>query len=224
MLDELRDEVHDSCNSSVVAKRLWENRTKNRAFAEIRGALTKMAHGNERCMYCNASEAADIDHFRPLSLYPGHAFVWENYLLACSICNSHRKGDRFPLDEDGQTLLINPTWDDPAAHLDYSVETGRYGHIDRRGEVSNVTFGLNRKKLPAERMKAWRNLGRFLRNYDSLLAHDNLVDAEIQREDILQEPHGALLVWLLAHRDELDASLREILDRRPEIAAWVAGW
>jgi uncharacterized protein (TIGR02646 family) len=232
-LDALRTEVHDGCNAARVAARLWENRTRGSAFEQVRDALTAMAPGAPgvaRCMYCNANEAADIDHFRPLARYPGHAFVWSNLLLACSICNSHTKRDVFPLDEEGCAVLLDPTWDDPPAHLDYSVATGRFEGFDRRGSVSVATYDLNgdalrsrRRALPAQRMKAWRALCHGLRRYDDCLAQGRSKDAELERIDLLTEPFASLLVWLVRLREELPHDLREIIERRG-VAAWVRGW
>lgn len=232
-LDELRDEVHDACNDAKAAARLWESRTRNVAFDGVWTALRGMAPGapgSARCMYCNANEAAEIDHFRPLSRYPGHAFVWSNLLLACSICNSHNKRDEFPLDDTGCAVLIDPTWDIPSEHLDYSVTTGRFVGLDRRGEVSVSTYGLNgdgaeprRRKFPTDRLKAWRALCHGLRRYDDCVARGRDDDAEHEREDLLSEPFASLLVWLVRARAELPLDLREIVERRG-VAAWVRGW
>ncbi len=94
------------------AKRLWIFKN-NRAFREIRTILRRMCSGLERCMYCEGSQATDIEHFFPKSKYPFYAFKWENFLLTCRTCNSEFKGDTFPLDESGGPLLIDPTRDDP---------------------------------------------------------------------------------------------------------------
>jgi len=62
------------------------------------------------CAYCGrhlpGNDRGDVEHFRPKSAVqedPAHGGYWwlaynlANYLLSCSICNTHRKGNRFPL-------------------------------------------------------------------------------------------------------------------------------
>ncbi len=231
-LDALRCKVHDAFNDAGVAARLWENRTRSSAFEQVRAALAAMAPGAPgvpRCMYCNANESVDIDHFRPLSQYPGHAFVWSNLLLACGICNNHKR-DRFPLDDEGRAVLLDPTWDTPSEHLEYGVTDGRFIGVDRRGEVSISTCDLNgdapnsrRRGLRALRIKTWRALCQALRRYDECLSQGRTVDAEIEREDLLMEPVASLLVWLVRNREDLSPDLRDIVERR-DISAWVRGW
>jgi len=66
---------------------LWDAKTGSKlgdlAFAEIKTTLIVMCIGVEICNYCEQSEASDIEHILPKSLFPEHAFRWTNYLLAC---------------------------------------------------------------------------------------------------------------------------------------------
>lgn len=67
--------------------------------ADVRGALWAM-HGRT-CVYCDRElpeeHRGDVEHFRPKSIYWWLAYKFENYLLACSACNSAYKGEKFPL-------------------------------------------------------------------------------------------------------------------------------
>jgi HNH endonuclease len=67
--------------------------------ADVRGALWAM-HGRS-CVYCDrelpGNDRGDVEHFRPKSIYWWLAYSFENYLLACSVCNSAYKGEKFPL-------------------------------------------------------------------------------------------------------------------------------
>lgn len=105
------------------ARALWKLQA-NATFREMRRVLAEMAPGVSHCMYCENSEATDIDHFRPKARYPRLAFRWENHLLACSTCNSNYKRDEFPRDAAGRRLLIDPTRDDPRKPLALSPRTG----------------------------------------------------------------------------------------------------
>lgn len=76
-----------------------------------------------KCAYCESPiehvSPAHIEHFAPKSLseYEHRAFDWLNWLYACPRCN-HSKGTQYPLC-DGEPCLVDPTEDDPAAHLDF---------------------------------------------------------------------------------------------------------
>jgi hypothetical protein len=94
-------------------------------------------------MYCEDSKGVHIDHFWPLSRFPRRAFRWTNYLRACSYCDSHKKGDKFPLAPIvNRPLLIKPTKDDPLDHLRLTPSTGRFkprrkSRMVRRRSVSS---------------------------------------------------------------------------------------
>ena len=94
---------------------------------EVREALSKMQH--EKCCYCEkwiatTGQGQAVEHFRPQSLgkYPELKNEWTNLLHACSDCNG-AKGGKFPLQEDGTPLLIDPS--DPAInpedHITFDV-------------------------------------------------------------------------------------------------------
>ena len=47
------------------------------------------------CAYCEETCKPEIEHVRPISLYPWLAYRWSNWLLACHDCN-HAKRSRWP--------------------------------------------------------------------------------------------------------------------------------
>lgn len=69
------------------------------AWKPAKGALKTDTGG--KCAYCEASTDVvahgDVEHFRPKSIYWWLAFVFDNYLFSCQICNQSYKGDNFPL-------------------------------------------------------------------------------------------------------------------------------
>ncbi|MEO8148998.1 MAG: HNH endonuclease [Bacteroidia bacterium] len=71
--------------------------TGKAAFKDIRNTLIRMCVGVEICVYCEQNEATDIEHIFPKKLYPEKAFAWDNYVLACSKCNTHHKSDKFKI-------------------------------------------------------------------------------------------------------------------------------
>jgi len=107
-------------------------------------------------MYCEHSAGSDIDHFWPKEKYPGRAYTWENYLWACGICNSHFKGSKFPRDENGVPLLINPAEEDPREHLLLTPTTGTYVARTKKGEATMPVLGFDRRPaLDRSRHDAW---------------------------------------------------------------------
>lgn len=166
-LAELQRKIDGASSPADEAKRLWRktHSTKSRraAIAEVRQALGNMAFGRKRCMYCEDSLGTDIDHFRPKADYPGKTFAWENHLLACSHCNSNEKRSQFPLDAAGDPLLVDPTVDDPLAHLSLVPETGYLSPLTQRGTETERVFGLNRREeLMTGRFDAWKAFERIV--------------------------------------------------------------
>lgn len=143
------EERHD------LARGLWNHTTQCRKLVTpLRRLLGQMAHGNRCCMYCCDDLSTDVDHFEPLAVNPLRTFDWLNHLLACTACNSHHKGDRFPLDSAGEPLLIDPTREDPYEHLYLGLENGEYTGLTDKGQATLDVCGLNRDELPDARCGA----------------------------------------------------------------------
>ena len=80
----------------VEAKRRFaaKNTATDAVFKVIRRELTALCSGAARCVYCEDSARDQVEHYKPKTLYPEAAFVWENYVYACGRCN-RMKGARF---------------------------------------------------------------------------------------------------------------------------------
>ncbi len=184
-----------------------------------------MASGVERCMYCEDNEGTDIEHFRPKSVYPEHTFDWHNYLLACSACNSNHKRTRFPLDGGGEPLLIDPTAEDPRAHLRFSPKTGKYRAQTDKGHHSIDVFGLDRSNLETSRRNAWDQIQALIVHYALMVRDGNKTRAARLQQTIRQIPHSAVLVEILQEagnpRADIDQRCLDALDAHPEIQEWL---
>jgi hypothetical protein len=59
------------------------------------------AESNSKCGYCEvvarATAHCDVEHIRPKSKYWWLALCYDNYVLACQICNQTHKGDTYPV-------------------------------------------------------------------------------------------------------------------------------
>lgn len=218
------------------AQRLWKqngNTTYKPHVDAIKNALHHMASGIERCMYCCDSHGTDIEHFWPKSKHPHRAFVWENYLLACSHCNSNEKRTKFPQDAAGNPLLIDPSADDPLEHLVLSPDTGEYRAITQKGEKSRDVFGLNRYVLTAGRQDAWVALCSLLTDYATHCDAKNSADALKCQRAICRHPYADVFAALLhflnvpelatilnVHNQQKLRDMAAIVERFPHIREW----
>jgi DNA-binding protein Fis len=132
---------------AAEANRIWGlTSTRGRVYGPLGDALRTMAPGREQCMYCGET-GGQIDHWEPVSRNPLRTFDWLNHLLACAVCNGTKKGDRFPVDSDGQPLLIDPTAEDPFDHLLLTLAEGEYVPLTEKGEATIKVCDLNRTSL-----------------------------------------------------------------------------
>lgn len=214
--------AHD--DPRAEAKRLWRYK-RNRAFDEIRQRLGTMATGLERCMYCEDSQGTDIDHFWPKATYPERAFLWENYLLACSHCNSNCKRDQFPLDAGGQPQLIDPTVDEPLDHLAFSPATGDYQPLTAKGQPTIDVCGLRRAVLVRGRQRAWTTLQALLLLYARRKAANDPRAARIPN-DVRDHPFAGVFAAFLriaaspAAAELVEPGCLQVLADHPEIRTW----
>ncbi|MBC6449311.1 HNH endonuclease [Actinokineospora sp. HBU206404] len=188
-----------------------------------------MAPGVQRCMYCGDSLGADIDHFDPLSRSPLRTFDWLNHLLACSVCNSHQKRDRFPVDEDGRPLLVDPTSEDPFDHLLLSLSVGEYRALTPKGTATIEVFGLNRALLVRGREQARRVVVASLRGWERARARDDEPDMEECVLTIREQPFADVCHAMLRQADVPRAEIvfgrdRDVLPtlRDPRLRACLA--
>jgi uncharacterized protein (TIGR02646 family) len=227
-LAQRTERVRAAEDSASEARRLWKLQ-KNRAFQEVRSVLRDMASGRERCMYCEDSQGTAIEHFWPKSHYPLRAFEWTNYLWACSHCNSNEKRDRFPLDEQDQPLLIDPTREDPRDHLLFSPATGEY--VSRpessKGAPSIDVFGLDRPLLERGRRAAWIRLEVLIPQYAALAETGDDEGAQKIETTIREASFIGVLAFMLRIADGSNAKwlihprCLQAIRERPEIRNWL---
>jgi 5-methylcytosine-specific restriction endonuclease McrA len=128
----------------------------------FKGALLDVFH--HKCAYCERRFIhTEVDHYRPTSGvldnpdHPGYwwlAAEWNNLLLACQTC-SHRKRNRFPLEQEKHRalnetddlaaempLLLDPCTDFPEEHLVFD-DFGGVGSTTLRGQTTISVLGLN---------------------------------------------------------------------------------
>ncbi|MEW1648600.1 hypothetical protein [Streptomyces sp. NPDC091219] len=166
LLTQATQRVEDAGATADAAREKWRGAAGTKSH--VRKALESMARGAVRCMYCDDSRGTDIDHFEPLDRAPLRAFVWVNHLLACSFCNSNVKHRQYPVSKQGACLLVDPTAEDPAAHLVLLLAAGLYDPLSPKGEETIKVFGLNRPDLVKGRLDAFVRARSNLRDWHGL--------------------------------------------------------
>ena len=188
--------------------------------------MTAAGEGEGFCAYCERNEPSDIEHFYPQASYPQRAFDWDNYLWACSGCNSNHKRDRFPLDAAGEPLLIDPSQEEPREHLGFSPLSGKLTPLSRKGQESIDVFGLNRGFLERSRHRAWRHLLLALHYGES----KQPLWAGLARRLVVESQHASLLLIVLElvdidspmlHLDPMLKRAAEVIHEHPEIRGWL---
>lgn len=101
------DTIPNCLKSDKVKIAFAQNKTAyvdtNRTYSCVRNDLKKLY--NDKCGYCEKSivdEREPIEHYRPKkgkTPYFWLAYSWDNLLLSCDKCNSH-KGSRFPIENE----------------------------------------------------------------------------------------------------------------------------
>jgi hypothetical protein len=212
--------IEQGARAGRLARALWNrNRLPRRGLRDV---LNLMAPGYQRCMYCGDSQGTSVDHFEPISRNPIRTFDWLNHLLACSFCNSNQKGSRFPVDEEGGALLIDPTVDDPFDHLVLSLSAGEYRARTRKGAETIAVLGLNRAVLITGRLQARAVVSQALRQW----REGDAVERERQVQTIHMQPladvaHAMLRYALAPGAAQIFAAELDLLDilRAPQLRA-----
>lgn len=133
-------------NPKLTPSKSWTNARRRKPMRRYAQTLYDRFHG--KCAFCESKmrhvAPGQIEHYRPKSVYSDLMFVWENWLLACPTCNSH-KGADFPLDENGQAYLLDPASEDPTPH--FGFVRAEMLPLTKRAEESMRLVNLHRLDL-----------------------------------------------------------------------------
>lgn len=231
------------------AKEKWntKNNTKlgKNVFTSIKVELKKMCPTENICCYCEFSEADEIEHIFPKTLYPEKTFAWENYLLSCGICNL-KKSNKFTLFttstisyEDitppnrrsyipippplGQSVMINIRTEDPTEYiiLDFStflfIPSENFGTMNYlRADYTITLLELNRPALVNGRRNMFGSYKNMLSEY--LKAKSRSEKNRIKKE-VLSANHKT--VWHEMQRQCIwFPDLKELFDKIPDALLW----
>lgn len=228
-----------------AAKRLFKqrNRADNPTFQFVRGALRAMCGDAEWCCYCERSQASEIDHVRPKSLYPGAVFLWSNFLWVCGRCNK-LKSDRFGIvtgeqirrlargaatePPDGDPALIDPRIEDPLDFFWLDLHTfvlipahGLRGLALERADYTIESLRLNDDALAVQRHRAYHIFANELQAYLAACSRgDTLLQRAGYRARVRREPHKIVWESMKRRPHELDPHLTGLLQSAPECFTW----
>ncbi|HKP02542.1 MAG TPA: hypothetical protein VJU77_04185 [Chthoniobacterales bacterium] len=123
----------------------------------VLAVLRQMSGSGEPCMWCDCNTCTDVEHYRPKAVFPHLAFMWENYLWACTECNRF-KSNRFPPDTEEGDQILNPLEDRVWNHFYIDqfgnlnpVWNNRFKGLDPRAVSTNLVVKLDREILQIRR-------------------------------------------------------------------------
>jgi uncharacterized protein (TIGR02646 family) len=178
---------------------------------------------------------ADVTH----GGYYWLAFSWNNLLLGCTNCNQPpAKANKFPVRdesrrawrpdsalEDEEPLLLDPSRDDPAQHLDFDTSGESAGYViplkdSARGRESIEVYRLNRDGLIQARKSQALAIAQAENVFVSAqnLGDDQLQDAidDIRRRCQATQPFSAL--WTQKTRHFLEFAEARLAKRMEPVA------
>lgn len=225
-LNQMQTAVNESLSRSTEgfdSEKRWKSSRRSSDIQEVAATLKQMMGVRERCMYCLDSHGTDIEHFWPKTRYPERMFLWNNLLLCCTECGRFKRS-KFPLNEYGEPLLIDPTIEDPWQYLDFDPETGnitaRYmtekNDWSAKGEQTVECFHLDcREALASVYRKGLRRLEAAVEVY--LTAGEfSAISTERLFQKLKEEDDHGLVQWCITHAGKDREPFRTLRVEQPE--------
>ncbi|MDC3378809.1 HNH endonuclease [Planctomycetota bacterium] len=186
-----------------------------KAYADARADL--IARLGEFCSYCEMHLDADlaVEHVQPKAHHPNLALSWDNFLLACRICNS-TKGQ----EDVGPGHCYWPDADNTSRALDY-LEGGRVvvsrflqddAERQARAQRTIALTGLDKRPWddPQARDRRWNNRREAWDQATRALQRLGPNDTSAFREQIVDTAinKGFWSVWMTVFRGDHDMQRR----------------
>lgn len=158
--------IPDSAEKKKRARQIYDSSRVADWFKPVVVALREICGASDLCMYCSANEPSQVEHYRPLAVFPEHAMDYSNYLWSCDICNRSHKGNRFPpITEEGEQIL-NPIDDNVWEFFFLDEKFGRLiARVDPltaqpfvRAVSTCEVVGIDREAVQMRRTKRYRCL------------------------------------------------------------------
>ncbi len=158
--------ITDPQEKSTKARSTYASARTSQWFKLVINALRGLCGEGGLCMYCSSNEPSQVEHYRPLSVFPDLAFHYENYLWTCDICNRTYKGERFPPDTEPGAQILNPLEDNVWEYFFLSEQNGRLirkidiatnDYVPRATSTCKVV-GIDRENVQKKRQHRFRRL------------------------------------------------------------------
>jgi uncharacterized protein (TIGR02646 family) len=204
----------------------WSAFLRTRARKDVERALNGYSH--TKCAYCEQIAAKDIEHFYPKANFPQRMFRWDNFLRGCKNCNNAKLA-RFPMDAQGQPLLVDPTADEPFHFLRWDFQTGQTlvnptEPQRTRGETTRGLFDLDQEPLCEERRKKLLLVEYLLARVVREVPVSHETRDRLRDELAPERPWLAILRQLFTFPNGRQPLLDAARQKLPEIDAWIAVW
>lgn len=130
--------IVDVTQKKMRARAIYNSARQARWFQPVVGFLKTQSGAGEFCMYCSANEPSQVEHYRPLAVFPDRAMEYSNFLWVCDVCNRRHKGDRFPPDTEQGAQILNPIDDNVWDYFFIDEQHGRL--LKRINPATNTLF------------------------------------------------------------------------------------
>ena len=141
---------------------------------------------NWQCAYCecafNDEGVAQVEHFRPKSLFPLSAYDWDNYLLACGGCN-RPKSDKWP--SDGEYIRPDHPNYNAEKHFKFQADGG-VDSLHDDAELTITDFALRRRLLVKRRLFFIKRVKKMIDQAAEFFEQDKMAGKRIAM-DLLKE-------------------------------------
>ena len=233
-LDEYLNRMQAAVDAGARIVQIWKAQRQTPTMRRVAQVLAEVAGLRERCMYCEDSRGTDIEHFRPKTLYPAYVFRWHNFLWICAGCN-RSKSSRFPCDDIGQPLLLDPTVDEPWDYLFFDPDTGEIaarwdsttGVESPKGlAMLEVISSLRHQAVTEGRRRVYQRLKKAVLSFLTQSA-DGTPPSEERISDLLEEVDYAvdygLAAWFFLREGQSEESFRMLRLLHPSVWARAVG-
>jgi len=126
---------------------------KNAAIAHYKHIdIAETLKGNQakaKCIYCESyvdvTCYANIEHYRPKSIYPDQTFQWENLYMGCTLCNTPKNDF-----DTGKELFLHPENEDPEDFLTFDdmMYVPKYANGIAYQKARNVIQQCDLQRIP----------------------------------------------------------------------------
>lgn len=198
----------------------WNSSRQTMAMGKVFISLQNMMGPRQRCMYCVDSHGCDIEHFHPKAIFTKWMYDWENLLLCCTECG-RLKGNKFPSD-NGKTMLIDPSKEEPWNYLDFDPITGNItakfdittNSFHAKGEKTVETLQLDRREAVAVGyLKTFRNLSKRISTY----LQTPTISTQLLISELIDHDEHALLGWFFKGNGQFEQDLSSLKIQFPTV-------